>query len=174
MKSIWITAAIVMAVAPAASAQAQASKDAKAKQPVTLQGCIVAGQDKGTFAMTGVQEIAAAYAVTVPSEAHGRRVVFWLDRQKEIATHAGHKVEVKGRVTEVIEGEIELKAGSKNDGALMVEFEGPGKDVRIPNSVIGAEIGTSGRVAAEKNDIKTFLMKVAVETIRPIDGACHQ
>ena len=172
MKSIWIAAAVVLAVAPAASAQAQ--KDAKAKQPVTLQGCIVAGQDKGTFAMTGVQEIASANAVTVPPEAHGRRVVFWLDRQKELAPHAGHKVEVKGRVTEVIEGEIELKASSKNDGTLMVEFEGPGKDVRIPNSAIGAEIGTSGRVASEKNDIKTFLMKVAVESIRPIDGTCYQ
>ncbi len=104
-----VVAAAMVSAAPIGSA---AQKDAKGKHPVTLQGCIVAGQDTGTFAMTGVQEIATADAVTVPPEAHGRRVVFWLDRQKETATDAGHKVEVKGRVTEVIEGEIEMKAGS--------------------------------------------------------------
>ena len=64
---------------------------------------------------------------------------------------------------------MEFKAGHQKDGSLVAEFEGPGRDVKAPNSVVGPALGTSGRVASEKDDVQTFLVKVKVESVRP-DG----
>jgi hypothetical protein len=54
-----------------------------------------------------------------------------------------------------------------------VEFEGPGKDIKVPNEVIGSTVGTAGRTTPEKNDIKTFLIRVNVESVQTLEGACR-
>ena len=54
----------------------------------------------------------------------------------------------------------------------LVEFEGPGKDVRASNDVVDQPLGTSGRVTPEKNDIKTFLVHIKVDSVRPLTASC--
>ena len=62
----------------------------------------------------------------------------------------------------------------RNDGGLIAEFEGPGEDVKVANSAVAGAIGTSGRSEAEKDDIKTMLVKVDVKDVKAIDYSCSQ
>jgi hypothetical protein len=57
-------------------------------------------------------------------------------------------------------------------GGLVVEFEGPGKDVKGSNNVVGPPLGTAGRVQPETNDIKAFLVRVKMDTVRPLPATC--
>ena len=101
----------------------------------------------------------------MPESAHGRRVVFWLDKKDEMLKHVNQAVEVTGTINGFEESEIELKNGVAKDGGLLVEFEGPGKDVRASNTAAGGVVGTAGRTTPEKNDIKTMLVKVKVTDV---------
>ena len=122
--------------------------------------------------MTDVKEVPQAGRSALPTEAHGRKVLFWLDRDDALKAHVGRMVEVTGTQAGLEESEVELKAGHQKDGGLVAEFEGPGRDVKASNEVVGQALGTSGRTASEKNDVKTFLMKVKVESVRPVSGTC--
>ena len=82
-------------------------------------------------------------------------------------------VEVRGEFSGLEESEIELKAGRQDKGGMVVEFEGPGRDVRVPNAAVGDAIGTSGRTVPEKDDIKTYLAHVDVKQVRVITGSCQ-
>lgn len=176
MKRTCMAALFALAVVPfGAAAQDRDSNDAERKE-ITLRGCVVPGEADGTYALTRVTEIAPAGGSTMPAQAHGRRVVFWLDEDDDLAKHASKGVEVKGMIDGFEESEIELKAGPK-DGGLLVEFEGPGKDVTVAASklegAIEGAVGTSGR-EAEKDDIKTMLVKVDVSSVQAADYACAE
>ena len=177
MRLPFLTAAglaAAMAVAPlAASPQDKddSLKVAKSRE-ITLRGCVVPGQDKDTFVMTHVTEVPPAGGSVIPESAHGRRVVFWLDKDDDILKHANAAVEVHGTFDGFEESEIELKAGKK-DGGLIAEFEGPGEDVKVPNEAVSKAIGTTGRTEPEKNDIKTMLVKVDVKDVKAVDYSCR-
>jgi len=153
---------------PASTTQTQAASSGK----LTLHGCVRAGVEKDTVLMTDVKEVPQAGRSAMPTEAHGRKVLFWLDRDDALKPHVGRMVEVVGTQSGLEESEVELKAGRQKDGGLVAEFEGPGGDVKASNELVGQALGTSGRTQAEKNDVKTFLMKVKVESARPIAGNC--
>jgi hypothetical protein len=162
-------AALVMMSNPAA-AQDGSRTDPNVRT-LTLSGCVKAGIDAGTFMMLDVTQVPRPDSATVPETAHGRRVLFWLDADDKIASLAGRVVEVTGRVTEVTESEVELKAGAHKEGGLLVELEGPGKDVRVPATGAGT-IGASGGSEPEKNDLKTMLIRVHVEQVERT-GFCN-
>jgi hypothetical protein len=54
---------------------------------------------------------------------------------------------------------------------LVVEFEGPGKDVKASNSTVGPAVGTAGRVVPEKNDVPTYLAHINVKEVK-LMGEC--
>ena len=177
MKVAAFTLAAAVAVTPfAVSAQsssaAQAAGAADAKS-ITLRGCVVPGADKGTYVLTHVTEVPPAGRSAMPETAHGRRVVFWLDKHEALLEHANHAVEVMGKLDGAEESEIEFKNGERKDGGLLAEFEGPGKDVRVPAETVERAIGTTGRTA-EKNDLKTMLLKVKVESVKATDYSCRE
>jgi hypothetical protein len=178
MKGSTTVAALALALMPAL-AQAQGSSATQTanannvKRDVTIQGCVTPGVDKGTVALTQVNEIAQPGQSVMPAEAHGRRVVFWLMPDTELAKHVGHMVQVRGKTDKIEASEIELKAGRQQSGGLVVEFEGPGKDVKLPNDVIGSTVGTAGRTTPEKQDLKTFLIRVKVDNVQALEGTCR-
>ena len=169
MKLQLFAAALLVAAAPAIASQSTQNPPAAPDKRVTIQGCVIPGQD-GTYVLTQVMEIAGMDGITLPESAHGRRIVFWLKNDEEVKKRSYTMVEVKGRFGDLKESEIELKAGTHKDGGLVVEFEGPGKDVKVPNATIGAAIGTAGQVTPEANDIKTYLAEVNVESVRTLGG----
>ena len=166
-----ITGAVLVAATPLLAAPQQ--KPEAVATDITLRGCVTAGAEKDAFVLTQVAEVPQAGRSVMPQAAHGRRIVFWLDDEKPLAPHAGKMVEVAGTLGKIQESEIELKAGPRKDGGLLVEFEGPGKDVVVPNSTVGGAVGTTGRTAADENDIKTFLLPVDVQAVKVIEGTCQ-
>lgn len=98
----------------------------------------------------------------MPEFAHGRQVFFWLSNDAE----------VRGEFSGIKESEIEIKAGRHKDGGLIVEFEGPGKDVRSSTTATGAAVDTAGGAKPEKNDIKTYLLRVDVKAVMTT-GTCQ-
>ena len=168
MKRSVLAMAMALAVTPLAAAQQRADD-----KEVTIHGCVIPGE-RGTYAMTNVTEVPGPGGSVMPEYAHGRRILFWLRNDDNVRKHIGRMVEVRGRFAGLEESEIELKAGRQDKGGLVVEFEGPGRDVRVPNAQVGAAIGTTGRTEAEKDDVKTYLAYVDVRQVRVITGSCQQ
>lgn len=160
-----------VAMALAMSPLAVSAQNAKPRE-VIIHGCVMPGQDKDTYVMTKVMEIPGQDGSVLPEVAHGRRILFWLNNDSDVKRHMGRMVEVRGEFTKLEESEIEMKAGRAKDGGLLVEFEGPGKDVVVPNATVGASIGTAGRTVAEKDDVPTYLAHVNVKMVRVMSGAC--
>ena len=162
----WSAIAAVLLLASPALASAEDVKD------VTLRGCVVRGVDKDTFALSSVSEVMKNGLSTIPSASQGHRVIFWFNKDDKFKDHVGELIEVKGEMGEIKETEIELKAGKQKDGGLVAEFQGPGKDVKISNDVIGSEIGTAGRTEADngKKELKAFLIKVDVDEVKRISN----
>lgn len=168
MKRSVIAMAMLLAAAPLVGA-AQDS----AKKEVAFQGCVVPGLDKGTYAITQVAAVPGAGGMMMPDFAHGRRVLFWLKNDDNVKLHVGRKVEIRGEFTGLEESEIELKAGQQKNGELVLEFEGPGTDIRMPGSAVGDAVGTAGRTVAEQDDVKTYLAYVDVKQVRVVSGSCQ-
>lgn len=166
--------AVVLAMAPIVAAQQPLPATAGAAAPgmVTLRGCVTSGVDKGSYVLTQVQETTPGKSA-MPAEAHGRRVVFWLDDENALAPHAGKKVEVHGTLGKLEESEIEFKAGKHKDGGLLVEYEGPGKDVVASADTLGRPVGTSGTAKPGANDVKTFLVHVTINDVRTVEMSCQ-
>ena len=161
-----MTATLVAATMILALGQA-ASRD------ITLQGCVTPGLDKGTYLVSPISHVVGRDGGEIPEVAHGRRVFFWLDSDGELGKHIGHMVEIKGTFAKIEESEVELKAGKHKDGGLIVEFEVPGKDVRVPEAATDVRVGTAGRATPEKNDIKSDLLHVDVTNVK-LMGSCTQ
>ena len=177
MKLALFTLAAALVAAPltlSAQSSSAATGAGAGSTSITLRGCVVPGADKGTYVLTHVTEVPPAGRSAMPETAHGRRVVFWLDKHDELLKHANHAVEVTGKLDGAEESEIELKNGDRKDGGLLAEFEGPGKDVRVPNETVGRAIGTTGRASSDKSDVKTMLLKVKVADVKAIDYSCRQ
>jgi hypothetical protein len=159
MKRIVLAAVLAAAFAPAVYGD----------HDIRLRGCVVPGLDKGTFALTRVSQVEPNEPFAIPPVADGRRVVFWLSDASKLRDYVGRMVEVRGKADDKAEeSEIEIKSGPR-DGGLIVEFEGPGKDVRVPGEAVADAIGTSGRADAGK-DIKTFVVKVDVDDVDDVNG----
>jgi hypothetical protein len=172
MKWSGLAAALLLAAVPISAAQQSPSSSSSSTGTITLQGCVRPAVDKDQVLVTDVREIAQAGKSAMPAEAHGRKVIFWLDKDDALKQHVGHMVEVTGTQGKIEKSEIELKPGHQNEGGLVAEFEGPGQDVKASNDVVGQPLGTSGRVEPEKGDIPTFLIHVTVDSVKPLSASC--
>lgn len=172
MRSKAFIVAIMLGGAPLVAAQQDATNNPAREREITLRGCVMPALND-TYLLTDVVQTPGPGGVTLPEVAHGRRVLFWLKNDAAIKNHGNKMVEVTGRFTSLKESEIELKTGRQSEGGLVVEIEGPGKDVRASNEAVGAALGTAGRQTPEKNDIKTYLAEVRVTYVREVAGSCR-
>ena len=131
-------------------------------QAVTLTSCVEKGQKPDTFILTQVADVPAHPATM-------GRVVYWLNDVKPLRAHVGHQIRVNGTITEVKQGEIEIKAGDDGQGGLHVAIEGPGRDVRTTAAKAGVD--TAGR-KPNKDDIKTTLVRLKVGDITMVAASC--
>lgn len=172
MRSHCFAAAMLLALAPAAMFAQDRPANATKENQITLRGCVVPAQND-TYVLANATEAVGPGGSTMPEVAHGRRVVFWLKNDDEVKAHRNMMVEVSGRFTDLKESEIELKAGAHKDGGLVVEFEGPGRDVRASNQAVGGAVGTAGRQTPEANDIKIYLAEVTVTGVKVVAERCE-
>ena len=170
MRLIAALAGMLLAGTPMLLAQDNASGSRRERE-VTIRGCVVPAEND-TYVMTKVTQSPGPGGTTMPEMAHGRRVLFWLKNDDAVKNHPNKMVEVTGRFSGVKETEIELKAGRQDAGGLVVEIEGPGRDVVTSNREVGAAVGAAGRQTPEQNDIKAYLAEVRVTHVREVGGSC--
>ena len=173
MKWAATATAVALAMVPTLAAQ-QPLPAAGAASPgmVTLRGCVTPGVGKDAYVLTQVQETTPGKSA-MPAEAHGRRVIFWLDDEKALAPHSGKMVDVHGTLGKLETSEIELRAGTRKDGGLLVEYEGPGKDVVASADTLGRPVGTSWTAKPGRSDVKTFLLHVKINDVRTVEMTCQ-
>jgi hypothetical protein len=141
----------------ALSAQPEPTKGSS----VMLTSCVEKGQKADTFVLTHVADVPTHPAT------HGGRVVYWLDRDtaKKLKPHVGHQIRVAATVSDVDKREMEMKA---TDDGMLVEIEGPGRDVRTtPNKA-----GVPATTAMANRDMPTTLVKLKVNQIDMVAANC--
>lgn len=167
MKLPLIAAALLL-TAPAVAESQTASQPTK--RQITFHGCVTPAE-RGTYVLAPVTHLVEPDGSRVPEFAHGRQVFFWLKNDAQVRQHVGRMVEIRGEFSGIEESEAELKSGRHKDGGLVVEFEGPGRDVRTSAAASGAAVGTAGAATPEKNDLKTYLLRIDVKSVRAT-GTC--
>ena len=164
MKKYFVAASAIclFTALPAAAQETAAHNKATALtkgDPITIEGCVVAGEKKGTFALSNLREPQGLNVDT------GRKLIYWLDSTKGIKGHVGHDVRVDGRVTDLERSQIEIAVGAGANGGAVAKIEGPGmKDVKIPTTVAGT--GASGA------DVPITLVKIKVAKVTMLKAGC--
>jgi hypothetical protein len=160
--SVALFAAAVAATATIGAAQDHKDHQMTVGQGVTLTACVEKAQKADSFILTNVADMPVHPATM-------GRVVYWLNDVKPLRAHVGHQIRVMGTITEVKQGEIEIKAGDDGQGGLNVEIEGPGRDVRTTATKAG--VSSAGQTPG-KNDIKTTLVKLKVSDVTMVAASC--
>lgn len=167
MTQIWNAAsAALLAAGLATTASVGVAQDHKDHQmthgqSVTLTACVEKAEKADTFILTRVADVPVHPATM-------GKVVYWLNDVKPLRPHIGHQVRVIGTITDVKQGEMEVKTGIDAQGGMTVEIEGPGRDVRTTADKAGVAQG--GRQS--KSDIKTTLVKLKVSEVTMVAASC--
>lgn len=132
---------------------------------VQLQGCVVEGERKGTYAFSRVSAWPVAKS---PNGIYGPRH-FWLaGAAQHLADNVGRTIQVTGTIVEVKESEIERNPGYSSKGGQRVAIELPGGDVITSLDLSGvAESDKDSRV-----DMKITLLKVKVASALIVMQSC--
>jgi hypothetical protein len=146
----------------AAHAQADGKKFEKGST-VTLQGCVVMAEKKDTFILTNVREWPLS---TTDMGKFGKRM-YWIEKTDKMKDHIGHTIQMTGKITDVEQSEMELKAGESGNG-FNVEIEGPGRDVRTPAGNAGVNVESR----PNKSDIPITLLKLKIDEIKMTSSTC--
>ena len=154
-----LSAVLAMVTAAVVSTAAQPVNDAKNFDPgatVQLQGCVIAGEQPGTFVFSRVTVWPIANS---PNGKYGPRH-FWLENVgPRLAGHLGETVQFTGVITDIKESEIEREPGSSPVGQR-VAIELPRGDVFTSPGLAGIPSGQVGN----KTDMKITLLTVRVES----------
>ena len=168
----WSAVALTASLACAASSASAQDKPAAPRfgDPLVLRGCVAAGAQGATHVMTNVVEVDSSGAEK-PAPELVNSMLYWFKDASLLAPHVGKRVEVAGKIDGLEQSEVELKAGAQQDGSLVVEIEGPGKDVVADAAAVPRAAGTTGR-RPESDDVKTTLIKVTMGHVKAIEGSC--
>jgi hypothetical protein len=168
MKTVIALGCAVAVAASLSSAAAQSQADGKRYEKgatVTLQGCVVAAEKKGTYVLTNVREWPVADS---DMGKYGKRY-YWIDKAgNDMKAHLGHTVQVIGKISDVEKSEIEFKAGESGAG-MNVEIEGPGTDVVTPAANADLPSPPAGHAGKE---MSITLLKVKVDDIKMTSSTC--
>ena len=159
-----LAAALVISGAPLAAEANQDAKEWKDRE-VTLRGCVQEGATKGHYVLGKFAEVPPAGGSAMPKFAHGRRVLFWHEDLPKLNKHFNRMVELKGNFVDITEAESDPKV---EDGKMIIEFEGPGRDVDLTAAQAQEVVGTAGTEA-----LKVLLVRVDVDKVTEVSASCH-
>jgi hypothetical protein len=159
LNAIVLTFALAMAASLSAAAQDRDGQKFEKGSTVTLQGCVVAAEKKDTFVMNNVREWPIA---ATDMGKHGKRM-YWIEKTDKLKGHAGHTIQVTGKITGVEKSEMEF-----TDGGFRVEIEGPGRDVVTQPSNAGVNPATR----PNNDDIPITLLKLKIDEVKMVAANC--
>lgn len=138
--------------------------------PVTLTGCVAAGEKKNTYVLSNVHrtDVAARTTGGIPSASptpHTRysdaNVVYWLDKPEKLKGHVGHSVQIEG----ILEEDVDKSKVTTDDGKTKVTTERT-KSVEVP------ETSRAGMRASAGGEAKRLTYKVKVASVTMLAEAC--
>ena len=143
------------------------AQDKTIPQPITLTGCVTAGEKANTYMLTHVSTSVTPLPVgTSGTTAAGMAAPFyWLDSAGKLKGHAGHRVEVIG----MLDDDIDKTTSERKGGKVVVKTEG-GRRVEVPESTSSA----AAAGAPISGETKRLSYKVKVKSVRMLGGGCPQ
>jgi len=157
MQGKWltiITATMFMGgLVPAATAARPPDMD---DVPLTLSGCVVAGEAKDSYLLTNVEVDGTTMAPT--------HAFYRFNKTDGLKNHVGRRVEVRGKadLDDVDRGKLRVRT---DEGKITTEITSERRIVKVED----IWFGSMGSMKVDA-DIPTY--KFEVENIRPLQGSC--
>ena len=178
--------ALLLASAATLGAQTQtmAAPTVQDDNEITLTGCVIKGDGGYVLNLDQALTVQPAPAGTTGTPTNPPvemaktivppRVLYWMKDDDDLEEHAGHRVEVKGKVEgDIDRGEIEAEI---EEGLIELEFKVDGRKVTVkvphaPTSLAAAAVGTAG-VEDKPKDIPFTVRKVDVKSVKMLSSTC--
>ena len=156
MQTKWLGVLAVGALVSGYSLTATAAPPDTNDVPLTLSGCVVAGESKDSFLLTNVVIDGTTMA---PPHAFYR-----FNTTKGLKDHVGRRVEVKGMadLADVDKGKLRVKA---EDGKVRTEISSERRTVKVED----AWFGSMGSMKMQA-DVPTY--KFEVKEVKRLEGNC--
>ena len=124
--------------------------------PLTLSGCVVAGDAKDSYLLTNVVVEGTTLAPT--------NAFYRFNTTKGLKGHVGRRVEVRGRadLDDVDKGKVQVRT---NDGKATTEVTSERRTVKIEDAWFGS-------MGAMKLDAEVPTYKFEVDAVKPLEGNC--
>lgn len=155
MRNKWLGILAICAMAGGHRLAAAAPPDMD-DVPLTLSGCVVAGESKDSYLLTNVVVDGTTMA---PPHAFYR-----FNTTTGLKDNVGRRVEVKGKadLDDVDKGKLRVKA---DDGKVQTEISSERRTVKVE----GAWFGSTGSMKM-KADVPTY--KFEVQDVKRLEGNC--
>jgi len=157
MQKKWLGIITVAAFASGYSVIAMAAPPDMDDVPLTLSGCVVAGEAKDSFLLTNVTVEGSSVA---PAHAFYR-----FNTTKGLKNYVGRRVEVSGTadLDDVDKGKVKVRT---EDGQVRTEVKSEGRTVKVNDDVWFGSLG------AKKLDAEIATYKFEVKSVKPLEGNC--
>ena len=157
MQTKLIGIAAITALAGACSSTGLAAAPDMDEVPLTLSGCVVAGEAKDSFLLTNV---------TVDSSTVAAPHAFYrFNSTKGFKNYVGRRVEVRGTadLDDVDKGKVKVRT---DNGKVRTEVRSEGRTVKVDDHVWFGSLG------AMKLDAEVATYKFDVDSVKPLEGNC--
>jgi hypothetical protein len=157
MQTKWLGILAVSALVGSHGVTASAAPPDMDNVPLTLSGCVVAGEAKDSYMLTNVVVDGTTMA---PAHAFYR-----FNTTKGLKEHVGRRVEVKGKadLDDVDKGKVKVRT---DDGKTTTQVSAERQSVKVADS---AWFGTMG---AKRLDAEVASYKFNVDSVKPLQGNC--
>ena len=124
--------------------------------PLTLSGCVIAGEAKDSYLLTNVVVEGTTLA---PANAFYR-----FNTAKSLKGHVGRRVEVRGKadLNDVDKGKVKVRT---DDGKVTTAVTSERRTVKVENAWFGS-------MGAMKLDAEVPTYKFEVAAVKPLEGNC--
>lgn len=150
---------LALAGALAVAGTLAAGEAALSKDPVTITGCLHAGQNPGTFVLTDVTD----------SKGVAGQVIYWLSSTKGLKDNVGKRIMVTGPVVKVSQGEVEIRNDPKDSPPAQVEIKARGKEVEAHTRSASVTTGAAEKTTTEE---KRPVHRIKVQSVTAVEGTC--
>lgn len=157
MQVKWFGILAITAVATGYQATATAAPPDMDEMPLTLSGCVVAGEAKDSYLLTNVVVDGTTMA---PPNAFYR-----FNTTKGLKNHVGRRVEVKGKadLTDIDKGRVKVR--TDDDGKVTTSVSSERRTVKVEDAWFGS-------MGARKLDAEVATYKFDVDSVKRLEGNC--
>lgn len=156
MQTKWLGILAIAAVAAGYQPSVSAAPPDMDEVPLTLSGCVVAGEARDSYLLTNV--VVDGTTMTPPN------AFYRFNTTKGLKDHVGRRVEVKGKadLTDVDKGKVKVRT---DDGKVTTSVTSERRTVK-------AEDAWFGSMGAVKLDAEIATYKFNVDSVKRLEGNC--